>query len=127
MEVEAKRNGLIKGSIEWKMRWLLNCATELNIDAQTKDCFAKPTNSSSMGFFVCDITEGILQHADKSSSASDWMYAGPPKGTGIHDYAAYLGDPPPCKTIGQCPQCLSPQGKFLCSVKINPEDCSITK
>ena len=80
------------------------------------------------GFFVCDITEGILQHADKSSSGSDWMYAGPPKGTGIHEYGAYLGDPPPCKTIGQCPQCLSPQwGELLCSVKINPEDCSITK
>lgn len=129
MEVEAKKNGLIKGSTEWKMRWLFNCATELNIDAQTKDCFTKPTSSSSMtGFFVCDTTEGILQHADKSSSGSDWMYAGPPKGTGIHEYGAYLGDPPPCKTIGQCPQCLSPQwGELLCSVKINPEDCSITK
>lgn len=52
------------------------------------------------------------------------ILATPPKGTGIHDYVAYKGSPP-CPNNGSCDGCASPAGEVKCSVKIDPEDCSI--
>ena len=52
------------------------------------------------------------------------ILAMPPKGTGIHDYVAYKGSPP-CPNNGSCDGCASPAGEVKCSVKIDPEDCSI--
>ena len=116
MESKARNSGLVKGTPEWKLRWLFNCATELNLDKETKDCFASKKLS-----FVCDITDGVLHHV---SGSAVWLHAGPPKGTGTHEYAAYQGQAP-CSKNGYCPGCMSPNGEAICSVKIDPEDCSI--
>ena len=71
--------------------------------------------------FVCDITDGVLHRV---SGSADWLHAGPPKGTGTHEYVAYQGQAP-CSKNGYCPGCMSPHGEAICSVKIDPEDCSI--
>ncbi|KAL9187563.1 hypothetical protein ACHAXT_001666 [Thalassiosira profunda] len=103
MEGKAKKAGLVKGSTEWKMRWLYNCAMELNSDKRTRDCFVRsdsgPTaGNGSSSYFVCDVTEGVLHHVDGSD---DWMMAGPPRGTGTHE------------------------GEVVCSVRVDPETCSV--
>lgn len=54
----------------------------------------------------------------------DWYPATPPKGTGVHEYVAYMGSPP-CSENGSCDGCASPVGIAVCSVKIDPEDCSV--
>ncbi|KAL7549615.1 hypothetical protein ACHAWF_012881 [Thalassiosira exigua] len=121
MAHEARDAGLIKGTIEWKLRWLFNCATELNSDKRTQGCFAKAVSADSRSFFVCDVTEGVMHYVGGST---DWMVAGPPKGTGTHVYAAFFGVPP-CRNLGRCQGCLSPKVDSVCSVRIDPEDCSI--
>jgi hypothetical protein len=69
LESGAKKARLIKGTIEWKMRWISNCATELNSDKQTKKkCFAIPSShAGNASFSVCDITEGVMRHVDESA------------------------------------------------------------
>jgi hypothetical protein len=128
MEFEAKNAGLVKGTPQWKLRWFFNCVTDLRANEKTKRCFAKPS-SDEMGnkttFFVCDITDGALLHADTISDY--WAFASPLKGTGIHEYAAFLGEKPPCDNVGGCAGCIrnSTASLHSCSVRIDPETCSL--
>eukprot|EP00956_Cyclotella_meneghiniana_P042346 scaffold248425_cov73-Cyclotella_meneghiniana.AAC.6 len=95
-----------------------NCNVALNTDERTAGCFA---TESGDGTYVCDTTANWMHHVGGSS---DWYPATPPKGTGIHDYVAYKGSSP-CPNNGSCDGCASPSGEVVCSVKINPEDCSV--
>lgn len=125
-ESEAKKKGLVKYSIEWKMRWWMNCITDLKNDQRTKQCFAKPADGKKNStFFVCDIHAGILMHADTLSDY--WMFASPPKGMGTRHYAAYLGDESPCDNVGVCPGCILDATASVnsCTVTLNPENCSL--
>lgn len=56
--------------------------------------------------------------------STEWYPATPPKGTGVHEYVAYKGDAP-CAENGSCDGCGSPAGDVLCSVAIDPKDCSV--
>ena len=77
--------------------------------------------ASTDGSFVCDITASWMHHVGGSS---DWADATPPQGTGVHKYAAYQGKAP-CSKNGYCPGCAHPEGTLICSVRIDPEDCSV--
>ena len=129
MNLEAKKAGLIKGTAEWKLRWFFNCATDLKNDKRTKHCFVKPQNiemkTNSSTFFVCDITHGMLMHADTLSDY--WMYASPPKGMGKRQYAAYSRALPPCDNVGGCPGCLLNATASInsCTVTLDPENCTL--
>lgn len=124
MEVKSREAGLVKGTGEWKLRWFFNCATDLKRDKMTKECFVKPEIKQNASFFVCDITEGILMHADTLSDY--WMFASPPKGTGTRQYASFVGFQP-CTNVGGCPGCMlnATDSVNSCTVKLNPENCSI--
>jgi hypothetical protein len=82
-------------------------------------CLGKQhTNRNS---FVCDVSAQWLHHA---GGQPNWYPATPPLGTGVHEYVAFQGTPP-CAEVGYCRDCEAPQGKRLCSVRIDPQDCSI--
>jgi hypothetical protein len=128
MEVDAKKAGLVKGTVEWKMRWYYNCATDLKNDRLTKRCFTKPSRSKmkdNSTFFVCDITDGLLMHADTISDY--FMFAAPPKGTGIREYAAFVGPAPPCDNVGGCIGCImnASSSYHPCTVTVDPETCDV--
>ena len=129
MNTEAKKAGLIKGTTEWKLRWLFNCVTDLKNDKRTKRCFVKPPSSEMKAknstFFVCDIVHGMLMHADTLSDY--WMYASPPKGMGKRQYAAFVSDHSPCDNVGGCPGCLlnATSSVNSCTVTIDPENCTL--
>lgn len=97
-----------------------NCIIPLNTDERTKGCF-QPSDASGDGTFVCDITASWMHHVGGSS---DWYPATPPKGSGIHEYVAYKGTAP-CAENGECDGCVSSAGDAICSVKIDPDDCSV--
>lgn len=97
-----------------------NCNILLNTDERTKACFASP-EASGEDAFVCDTTASWMHHVGGSL---DWYPATPPKGTGVHDYVVYKGNAP-CSVNGSCNGCASPAGDVICSVKIDPEDCSV--
>ncbi|CAB9519082.1 exostoses (multiple)-like 2 [Seminavis robusta] len=74
--------------------------------------------------FVCDISADWMHHV---GGTNQWYPATPPKGTGVHEYVAYTGTPP-CRQNGHCVGCGANfvSGKRLCSIFIDPEDCSVT-
>ena len=122
-ESGAKKAGLAKHSIEWKMRWWMNCITDLKNDKRTKQCFAKPAErKENSTFFVCDIKAGILMHADTLSDY--WMFATPPKGMGTRQYASYLDDKSPCDNVGPCPGCIldATASVNLCTVTLKSRE-----
>lgn len=84
-----------------------------------KACLGK--HQADEDSFVCDVSAQWMHHV---GGTSDWYPATPPKGTGIHEYGAYKGAPP-CLKNGHCPACAAPRGSRLCSVTIDPEDCSV--
>ena len=59
MESKARNSGLVKGTPEWKLRWLFNCATELNLDKQTKACFARRNCHSSVILLMVSCTMSV--------------------------------------------------------------------
>jgi len=99
-----------------------NCNIPLNTDDRTKGCFGKPSASND-GTFVCDVSASWMHHVGGSS---EWYPATPPLGSGVHEYVAYRGQSsPPCSKNGRCEGCASPDGTRICSVKIDPTDCSV--
>jgi hypothetical protein len=103
-------------------------AANCNIPLQTgsgheclHDCLGQ--NAQSSDSFVCDLSAEWMHHVGGSK---DWYPATPPKGTGTHEYALFTGASPPCDTNGHCTGCTAPEGTKVCSVFIDPEDCSAT-
>jgi hypothetical protein len=79
---------------------------------------------TSANSFVCDISAEWMHHV---GGTDNWYPATPPKSTGVHEYVAYTGIPP-CQANGHCTGCGKEQiegAKKLCSVLIDPEDCSV--
>lgn len=88
-----------------------------------KNCLGKMAHKQKS--FVCDITADWLHHVGGSD---DWFPGTPHKGTGVHEYVAYKGTPP-CSQNGHCAGCRTTEvvsvRTKLCSIRIDPEDCSV--
>jgi hypothetical protein len=99
-----------------------SCHVPLN--SKHHDCIARCTaqDADDTNTFICDQTVPWLHHLGGSN---EWFPATPPLGTGVHTYSLFRGTAP-CTTNGHCSGCSSPSGELVCSVQIDPEDCSIT-
>ena len=94
--------------------------------------------------FLCDVTANWLHHIGKLRQISrqgeilnqdyiqdNWYPATPAYGSGVHEYARHFGKMPPCDKNGYCEGCSAAAletfgARKICSVFIDPTDCSIT-
>ncbi|CAB9496088.1 exostoses (multiple)-like 2 [Seminavis robusta] len=96
----------------------------IRLDSSDNSCISNCMSQSAAdnNSFVCDETVPWLHHR---GGDSHWMNATPPPGTGVHVYSVFQGSPP-CARNGHCAACGRTPGTRLCSVRIDPQDCSIT-
>ena len=116
MQAEAKRAGLVKGSLEYKLRWQFKCPRFSSSDKQTQFCaIIKPMKFTEQPTIpVCDITNGVL------------MYMEPPKGMSTREYAATITDDSSCDIFGDCSSCmLTSVATDSCNVTINQKSSTI--